>query len=382
MINNKDRVLFVPHLVAFGGGERVYLALSRFLHERGIPHRIATYTQGINLQDHADWPLTVQTVKPEGSFLPRPNGLRRLVSEQARAGSPPPILVGIQAATHLSATLGGQRNRSVPYSVMVLDAPSKMGITSAKSRGGPRRFARNMLNRFFGRAGLNHANNLSIISETQAREMQTLYGRKPQVIYPGIRLPTETRDRRHFRGVFRFLSVCRLEGNKRLEWIMESLARLEHTGGNKARLSDLVPWHLDIVGHGSLAGKLERLCDSLGIRAFTTFHGLVSDDRLDEIYAQAGMFLMPANQGYGLPALEALARRVPVVMHQESGVSEILRNSPWVGMIYGSDTSSLTVGIEEMVGHVLAGALEGVAPPEFPTDEEWAARVCAFCDWL
>ena len=60
----QDRILFIPEITNFGGGERVYLSLSKFLHEQGIPHRIASYYQDIRLQDYADWPLKAETILP------------------------------------------------------------------------------------------------------------------------------------------------------------------------------------------------------------------------------------------------------------------------------------------------------------------------------
>ena len=41
-------------------------------------------------------------------------------------------------------------------------------------------------------------------------------------------------------------------------------------------------------------------------------------------------FLIPAVQGYGLPALEALYLNIPVVLNKSSRISEILKNNPWV----------------------------------------------------
>ncbi|NKB16809.1 MAG: hypothetical protein HC774_08105, partial [Sphingomonadales bacterium] len=41
---------------------------------------------------------------------------------------------------------------------------------------------------------------------------------------------------------------------------------------------------------------------------------------------------MPARQGYGLPAIEALHHHCAVVMNTESGVAEVLQGSPWVAI--------------------------------------------------
>ena len=91
---------------------------------------------------------------------------------------------------------------------------------------------------------------------------------------------------------------------------------------------------------------------------------------------------MPAVQGYGLPALEALVRHVPLVMHRDSGVSEILGGSPWVELIDGTDEHELVRGINAMVTRLLAHAPDPRTLPSFPTESDWAAEVCRRCGWL
>ena len=90
---------------------------------------------------------------------------------------------------------------------------------------------------------------------------------------------------------------------------------------------------------------------------------------------------MPAVQGYGLPALEALTRKIPVVMHAQSGVSEILGGTPWVEIITGGE-ETLTAGMDTMIGRLLAGGLAERTLPDFPTESQWAEEVCRLCGWI
>jgi glycosyltransferase involved in cell wall biosynthesis len=73
---------------------------------------------------------------------------------------------------------------------------------------------------------------------------------------------------------------------------------------------------------------------------------------------------MPAVQGYGLPALEALARGVPVVLHRESGVSEILRGTPWAEIIEDS-SDELALAINTMVNRIRSEDLKKSRCPRF-----------------
>ena len=51
----------------------------------------------------------------------------------------------------------------------------------------------------------------------------------------------------------RFLSVCRLEENKRIDWMLRSLAALE---AREPPLHARKDWRLDVVGEGSREGEL------------------------------------------------------------------------------------------------------------------------------
>jgi hypothetical protein len=71
---------------------------------------------------------------------------------------------------------------------------------------------------------------------------------------------------------------------------------------------------------------------------------------------------------------------VPVILHRESGVSEILGNSPWVAVI-NQGRDDLALAIRTMVGNILSGAVEKHPIPRFPTDMEWAEEIATTCGW-
>ena len=135
------------------------------------------------------------------------------------------------------------------------------------------------------------------------------------------------------------------------------------------------------MGSGGESEALRVLASRLGLDGSVTFHGRVSDARLEELYSRAHLFLMPARQGYGLPALEALSRGLPVVMHQESGVSEILKGTPWVELMQG-EAETLREGIRRMAQRLASGELLREPLPKFPSESEWADEVCRHCGWL
>jgi glycosyltransferase involved in cell wall biosynthesis len=109
--------------------------------------------------------------------------------------------------------------------------------------------------------------------------------------------------------------------------------------------------------------------------------GFVADDELEALYGAAHLFLMPALQGYGIPAVEALSRGLPVVLHRESGVSDVLLDTPWATvMVGGRETTAGALGAA--IDGVLRGLPFEAAKPVLPTEAVWAEGVAGLCGWL
>jgi glycosyltransferase involved in cell wall biosynthesis len=173
-------------------------------------------------------------------------------------------------------------------------------------------------------------------------------------------------------------SVCRIEANKRIDWIIRSLAELERA---QAPLSSRIDWRLDLAGSGSLIPSLQAMAQDLGIGNRIHFHGFVSDEDLEQLYASAHLFLMPAVQGYGIPAIESLQRGIPVLLHRESGVSDILLDTPWATVLTGGE-DRMTQALSSAIDGVLHGWHHAIPQPHLPTEAEWAEQVATLCGWL
>jgi glycosyltransferase involved in cell wall biosynthesis len=176
----------------------------------------------------------------------------------------------------------------------------------------------------------------------------------------------------------RIFSVCRIEPNKRIDWIIHSLAELER---GDTPLSSKIDWRLDLAGKGSLIPSLQERAQKLGIGNRVHFHGFVSNDDLERLFAQAHLFLMPAVQGYGIPAIESLQRGIPVLLHRESGVSDILLDTPWATVLNGGP-GNMTAALRSAIEGVLQGKHHAIKQPHLPTEDEWAERVATLCNWL
>lgn len=81
----------------------------------------------------------------------------------------------------------------------------------------------------------------------------------------------------------------------------------------------------DVVGDGEGRAALEQLATDLGVANAVRFHGIVSDERLRELYAQASIFIMPsAREGFGFVFLEAMVNGLPIVAGNQDATPEVV----------------------------------------------------------
>ena len=388
MINYPQRIIFVSCIHAFGGVERLILSLSHFLHERGLPHTVVCFSDTINFAAHADWPMPVHVLTARRNPISEGRALNRYLRTTRAADALPPLLFDLKGAFYMGMS------PALPYHLHLTDPPSLLPSELSKfafslqrnrsrsakeSRPGLVKALRGEIAHQLNRRGTLNALSVIAMTHSIADELYKLYSVEAKIIRPGVKIPSlPAMNNMVAGGKVRFLSVCRLEQNKRLDWILNALAALESSA---SPLSEKIDWVLDIVGDGSQREELQHLAGRLGIAQRVVFHGRISDARVEDVFASANLFLMPAVQGYGLPALEALARGVPVVLHKESGVSEILKENLWVEIIE-EDTDDLASAIDTMVDRILSGELEQSPKPQFPTETGWAHDICLQCKWL
>ncbi len=160
-------------------------------------------------------------------------------------------------------------------------------------------------------------------SESTRRDIMQHYGLLPEkvrVVYPGCDSgaffsngPDPSLDGQE-------MPYCLYVGNllphKNLLRLLDALAIL------RRRLS----CRLVIRGEGRPAharALLERV-ETLGLRKAVTFLGYTSEEGLRRLYSRAACLVLPSlGEGFGLPVLEAMACRTPVVTSNTSSLPEV-----------------------------------------------------------
>jgi glycosyltransferase involved in cell wall biosynthesis len=364
-VNLPPITIFAGEIEAFGGAERSLLALSRWLYEREMPHRLVLYYDSIKLSHFSDHPIEIVLLDPEPQPREKIAALKAYFKRECE-GSPKPLMSGIQSAFH--ASLAGLEG----FHTLMHDTPSLLGDPPRALAGRLRDWVSNRAMR----RGLNSGGATIVTSEYLKAEAARLWHPPVEIARMGG-IQAKAFHRRPPGTQLRMLSVSRVEANKRIDWLLRSLGELE----NRApRLSERIDWVFDIVGGGSQIGQLTQLSWRLGIADRVAFHDFVDDAHLEGFYDRADLFLMPARQGYGIPAAEALSRGIPVLLHGESGISDILRDTPWAMVMEGSET-----WMTDILDSAIAGVLEGdylsASPPALPTEAGWAEQVARICGW-
>lgn len=349
-----------------GGAERSVLALARWLYRHDLPCHVVTYLDHVGLAKHAEHPLDVIELRPQMRARKKIAALRRYF--RAHRDAPKPLMSGYQPALH--ATLAGVRG----FHCLMHDTPSL--FEDAASLSLKQRALRRVSDGIIG-FGLRTGGRTIVTSEYLRGECSREFNVRAEIARMGGLTSANAFRPRPVTTELRMLSVSRIESNKRIDWILRALERLEH---ESTPLSSRIDWQLDIVGKGSALGAMQELAKNLGLHRRVRFHGYLSDAELATLYERANLFLMPAVQGYGIPAIEALSRGVPVLLHSESGVSDILRRTPWAVVMHGGEETMLPA-LRTAIENTIEGVQLQAALPHLPTEDEWAARVARLCNW-
>ena len=103
---------------------------------------------------------------------------------------------------------------------------------------------------------------------------------------------------------------------KGLSELLESLSGIED-----------FPWHLVVVGSGSLEERYIETAVKLGIKDKVIFAGNVSDEDLPRYYRMADIHMFPSTrraEAFGIVALEAAASGIPTIASNLPGVREVV----------------------------------------------------------
>jgi glycosyltransferase involved in cell wall biosynthesis len=124
---------------------------------------------------------------------------------------------------------------------------------------------------------------------------------------------------------------------------------------------------LKITGDGDQRKELEQLTRSLGVEHAVEFHGFVSNQRLDELYADCDVYVNPSviddrgdTEGLGVGPIEAFAHGRPVVASAVGGIPDVVKHRMTGLLVPEKDEEALAKAVIELLDDpVQAQALAG-----------------------
>ena len=137
--------------------------------------------------------------------------------------------------------------------------------------------------------------------------------------------------------------------------------------------------HRLVLAGGDRTGRpaLAAAADSLGLRERVVFPGLIDDADLPALYGGADAVVQPSlEEGFGLPALEAMACGAPVVASRRGALPEVVGDAGL--LVEPEDERALTAALSRVLGSSAERAVltrQGLARAAHFTSERTAGRV-------
>lgn len=153
------------------------------------------------------------------------------------------------------------------------------------------------------------------ISQLVKQRTQKYYRRSTHpVIYPPFQFNYQTKILQTVdRKAEYYLVVSRLVPYKKVDLCIRTCVNL---GKN-----------LIIVGDGPESKNIQSLIQKLDPQQkLITWYSQLTDTELQHVYAAAKALLLPAEEDFGITALEAQAFGKPVIVYQHSGAAEVVKN--------------------------------------------------------
>jgi glycosyltransferase involved in cell wall biosynthesis len=348
----------------YGGIERILIAISSYYHLRGVTVSILCFRCRFNIQKYADHPLHVVQLSNSRNPFTRARALERYLKQAYATSGTLPLLFGIKSAFYMGICCKS------PFALHYTDPPSLLsgrklpGIVGAIRRWGAD---------YFTSRGVSRCNVFIAMTRRIADELEMLYSRKAEIVFPGGKNQTssaEIKKRKNAASSLRVFSVCRLEPSKRIDWIInavkqynasietcKAVAVIAGTGSEEIRLRTTYSGSPDVEILGSL-----------------------SEAELEERWSRADLFAVPAIQGYGMPALEALYRAIPTVVHSDSGVSEVLLKEQLAIVVYG-EQAAYENALADAINKVRENAFPQTPTTELPTETGSVREFAELCGW-
>ena len=302
-MKKKEIIIFYPYLLTFGGIEQLFCTLSA-----EIKVKIITFENTIQLSKYSK-NIEVIKLNPK-SYFDKIFLLKKYFSNNNFVLIP--IMWGFKAV--FFAYLANIKK----YNVIIDDPPSL--ITNFFIKKSFFANLRHIIVETINKKAFQKANVRITTNKRNSIELKKHYSCNFKYHYLGI-INKKPILKKSKKKIF-ILSISRLENNKNLHWIVNAISLLKI---NNLKLFKKI--HVDILGKGKDGIFLKQLAIKNGIDKKIKFRGFVTNKIKENFLKKSHIFVIPAVQGYGIPALEALDYKNRLLINKESRITEIFQNN-------------------------------------------------------
>ena len=356
----KKIIIFYPYINTFGGIEKLICTLAN-----GIDLSLVCFYDKINLKKFNS-KIDIVILNPK-HYLDKIFTLRNFFKKNLAKGYP--LMWGYKAS--FFAYLAQLKN----YAVFIDDPPSLLSSAQENSNRSFFNHIRKTISNYIDKKSINAAQVRITQTKRNSLELKKMFSCNFIYFYPGFE---NGKIKKFFKSnkSIKLLSISRLEKSKNIDWAIKAIDNIKYKYPkiyNKMQFS--------IVGTGSYQLQLKRLVAQRSLENNIFFYGFISDKIKYNFLKKNHIFLMPAIQGYGIPALEALAYSNRLIINKESRISEILKNSNNI-CLTDNNFKSFNMKFEKFItkkNYLVKNKFNNLV---FPTESEWINSIYKICNWI
>jgi glycosyltransferase involved in cell wall biosynthesis len=160
------------------------------------------------------------------------------------------------------------------------------------------------------------------VSSAVAEQARVVTGRQDMhVLHTGLDLAAWTRQHTPSSRETVVLCVTRFYAHKHADELIRAIPRVLASSRDPGALRFVM------VGDGPERARLERLAQRLGVAGVTEFTGAIRRRDVADLLEQAHVFVVPnPAEAFGIVALEARAKGLPVVARSSSGTRDVIEH--------------------------------------------------------
>ena len=367
----KKVLIFYPYINTYGGIEETIILLSKSISQRKLQPVILCFSNKLKIQKYSKYLEVIE--------LGNENYIKKIIKLKLFLKAFKKNYQGHALFYSYKAAFFAALINFKDYVLHLDDPLSLLNQNNSSNKKSLFSALRKCIVHVINKRGIQNAIVRLTQTRRNAQEFFKDYDTKFKVAYHGVSLDKIYLNKKKLinKKKLTLISISRLETSKNIEWIIYGLNQLLNINKIYKYYKKI---NLFIVGDGPEKSKLLNLVNKLKLNKSVIFTGFVTYRKKYKLFSRANFFLVPAVQGYGLPVLEGLVQKIPVVINKETRISEILKNNPWVRISQNNKKDF----IKKMRAHV--EKLRFKLPDnkylnKLPSQNEWAESIFRFCKW-